>query len=221
MSGGDILREVDEALRVEKVTRFWKENGKAVIVFAAALVIGTAAQSGWKAYQRHDAELSTARFVDALKGKDPLVALQTLSAEKKGSGSALAGLSAAGLAVSKEDWSGAITLYEQVAANKSAPQTYRDLAVVQIVSLKIDHDTKASADDLLKLIAPVIKDKNSAWNSRAVFTSALVKGEKKQDYKSAHDDLQVLLVDPNIPPSFAEQIKALDEVYKIKGDAAK
>jgi len=221
MSGSDILREVDEALRVEKAKRFWEENGKALIIFAFALVLATAAQSAWKSYKHHQAEISTAKFVDALKSKEPLSALQTLSAEKNGSGSALAGLTAAGLAVGNKKWDNAISLYQEVIDNKSAPQTYRDLAMVQIASLKIDHAPKATADDLQKLIAPVIKDKDSAWNTRALFISALIKAEKQKDFKAAHNDLQILLTDTNIPPSFMAQIKALDEVYQIKGEHSK
>lgn len=88
MSGSDILREVDEALRVEKAKKFWAEHGKALIALAVALVLGTAAQSGWRAYQHHKAETSTAQFVDALKSKDPTTSLKALSAEKSGSDSA-------------------------------------------------------------------------------------------------------------------------------------
>jgi hypothetical protein len=221
MSGSDILREVDEALRVEKAKKFWEENGKAIIIFAVALILGTAAQSGWASYKHHQEEISTAKFVDAMKSKDPLSALQTLSAEKNGSGSALAGLSAAGLAVSNKKWDEAISLYQQVVDNKSAPQTYRDLAMVQMTALKIDHDTQAKADDLQKIISPVKTNKKSAWNSRAVFLSALISAEKQNDFKSARADLKNLLDDPNIPPSFASQVKALDSIYQIKEEAKK
>lgn len=220
MNGDNILKEVDDALRVEKAKKFWNDNKTALIIFAAALVLGTAAQSAWNSYQRDNAEKSTLQFLDALKGQEPLAALQKLSAEKKGSGSALAGLSAASIATQKKDWAGAITLYEQVIGTSSAPDTYRDLAIVQLAALKIDHDEKAVAEDLLNLIAPVIKNKKSAWNSRAIFLSAIIKADKQKNFKSAHDDLQLLMADPSLPPSFAEQVKALDEVYRIKGENA-
>jgi hypothetical protein len=221
MSGEDILREVDEALRVEKAKRFWEENKTALVVFVAALILGTAAQSAWRSYQQSKAESSTAQFLDALKGQEPLSALQKLSAEKDGSGSALAGLSAASIAVGKKDWDGAITLYQQVADNKHAQQTYRDLAIVQLTSLKIDHDKKASADDLLASISPVVENEKSAWNTRAIFLSAIIKADKQKNFKSAQDDLQILIANPSLPPSFAEQVKALDAVYKIKGESTK
>lgn len=221
MSGSDILREVDEALRVEQAKKFWGEHGKTLIAFAAVLILGTAAQSGWNSYQNHQSEISTSKFLDALKSSDPLPELQKLSAEKNGSGSALAGLSAAALAIGKQDWKGAITIYDQVATNKTAPKTYRDLATVQIAALKMDHEESMSGEDILKSISPIANDKESEWRSKAIFLSALVKAHKNKDFAAARADLQKLISAPDTPPSFLTQVKALDEVYKIKGSEQK
>jgi hypothetical protein len=49
----DILREVDEAMRVEKMTRLWAEHGNTVIAAIVALILGTALSSGWNAWQHH------------------------------------------------------------------------------------------------------------------------------------------------------------------------
>lgn len=221
MSGGDILREVDEALRVEKAQKFWQEHGKAIIACAVALVLGTAANSGWTSYQNTQAEKATAQFMDALQNKEPMESLKKLSATESGAGSALAGLSAASLSIASSQWDNAMAEYSHLLANKKSPQTYKDLATVQMVALKIDHDDKASAENLIALLAPIIKDKTSAWNSRALFLQALIKANKKQDYNGARDDLQVLIANPEISDSFLEQIKALDNVYTIKGDSKK
>jgi hypothetical protein len=221
MAGGDILQEVDDALRVERMKDFWKDNGKFLVVFAVVLVLGTAVQAGWKSYKSHQSEVSTSKFLDALKSKDSLPALQALSAEKSGSGSALAGLSAAAMSISNEKWSDALNLYQHVADNTSVAKTYRDLALVQIASIKIDHDDKATADDLLSILKPVLSDKTSAWYARSLFVGAIIKADKKGDYAGATADLQTILLDPSLPASFLSQIKALDEVYRIRGDMKK
>lgn len=221
MSGTDILREVDESLRVEKAIRFWKDHGNTVLILIVAIILGTAAQAGWTSYKKHQDEKSTTAFLEAIKEKDSISALKKLSADGQGSGSALAGLQLASMSLGKKDWPTAIAAYKQVSENKSAPQMYRDLALAQWVSLQIDHDEKAKGEDLLKALAPLIADEKSTWHAQAILTSALVKAEKNNDIAAARVDLQLLLAKENLPASFLSQVKALDEVYKTKLDGKK
>ena len=216
MSGPDFFREVEESIRAEKAAKFWKENGNLILMMAAALILGTAAQSIWTTYKNAKNEKSTALFFDALQSKSPADALQKLSKEDNGPGSALAGLNGASLAIEKKDWAAAIASYQSVLDNKSAAKPYKDLALVQMVSLQMDHDQKATGDALLKSLAPLASDKTSPWNSRAIFISAVIKADKNNDLKGALSDLNTLLAMPNLAPSFEEQVKSLTEVYKIK-----
>lgn len=216
MSGPDILREVDESLRAEKAAKFWKENGNIILAMVAALILGTTAQTLWTSYKKGQDEISTTQFLDALKDKEPMAALQKLTKDGKGSGSALAGLNAASILTEKKDWKGAIAAYQDLIANKSIAKAYKDLAIVQLVPLQLDHDDKASGADLLKLLEPVIQDKNSAWNSKAIFIGALTKAQKNKDLKGAIADLENLLSQTNLAPSFLDQVKSLNEVYKMK-----
>lgn len=216
MSGPDILREVEESIRAEKAAKFWKENGNIVLAVVAAAILGTAGQSFWTAHKKSQNEVSTSQFLDALETSTPLPALEKLSKEEKGSGSALAGLSAASIAIEKKDWAAAITAYKNVTENKSVDKAYRDLAIVQMVSLQLDHDAKATGADLLKSLETLVADKKSPWNINAIFISSLVKSSKNNDLKGAQADLDTLLAMNNLPASFLEQVKALNEVYKVK-----
>lgn len=221
MSGPDILREVEESMRVEKAMRFWNTHGKTIIVLLAFIIVGTAAQALWTSYKQNQEQKSTSEFLDALKNSDPISALTKLNQDGNGSGSALAGLNAAAMSIEKKDWKAAIQSYLQVIQNKSAPQSYKDLAIIQMVSLQMDHDVKLTGDDLLKAIAPVIENQKSPWHPRALFLSALIKSSKNKDLEAARADLQKLSGLPHLPQSFLVQVKALDEVYKIKMGAKK
>jgi len=220
MSGSDILREVEESIRIEKAARVWKEHGKTIMLVLALILIGTAAQSIWIAYKNKQNASVTSLYISALKGNNKIADLQKLGDSSHGNNSSLATLTAAALSVEKQEWENSILLYGQVANDKSAPSLYRDLAIVQLSVIKLDHDKKTSQIDLLKLIAPVIKDKKSPWYIRAIFTSALIKANYG-DIKDARSDLGIILSYPNIPENFLEQVKALDEVYKIKQGVVK
>lgn len=216
MSGSDILREVEESLRTDKAIRFWNDHGKTIIAIVAAIILATMAQSGWVAYKKNQNEKSTSQFLEALKTTDPIPSLKKLSAEQSGSGSALSGLTAAAMSVDKKNWTEAIESYKQVSQNKSAPKPFRDLATIQMVSLQLDHDKKVAGADLLKSLENIIKDKKSPWQSRAIFTSALIKSSKNNDIASARTDLQTLLATPNLPSSFLDQVRSLDEIYRLR-----
>jgi len=216
MSGSDILREVEESIRVEKAARFWNENAKTIIIIVTIIILGTLGQSGWVAYKKNQNEKSTAAFLEAFKSSDPISTLKKISSEHNGVGSTLAGLNAAVLAIDKKDWNMAIDLYRQVSEDKFAPKSYKDLALIQMVSLQLDYDEKATGADLLKSIEPVLNNKKSPWNARAIFTSSIIKSEKNNDLKAARSDLQILLGTQNLPSTFLEQVKALDEIYRLR-----
>lgn len=221
MSGTDILREVDESLRVDKAMKFWRDYGSTLIIVAAILVLGTAAQALWTTHKESTAEKSTEAFLNAAKESDPVAGFHKLAAEKDGTGSALAGLNAAALLLTQEKWTDAIANYELVLDNKSAPQSFKDLAAIQIVSLKLDHDDKATADDLLKSLAPVLNNKNSEWQSRALLVSALIKAHKQNDYAGAQKDLKSIRDLPNVADSYLEKVDMLDKVYQLKSTPQK
>ena len=216
MSGSDILREVEESLRTEKAMRFWNENAKTIIIIVAMIILGTLGQSGWVAYKKNQNEKSTAAFLEAFKSSDPISTLKKISSEHHGVGSTLSGLNAATLAIDKQDWNMAIDLYRQVSEDKFAPKSYKDLALIQMVSLQLDYDEKATGASLLNTLEPVLKDKKSPWNARGLFISSIIKSNKNNDLKAAREDLQILLGTQNLPSSFLEQVKALDEVYKLR-----
>lgn len=46
-----LLKEVDDALRADKMGELWRKNKPVVIAFIAALILGTAANSAWQHYR--------------------------------------------------------------------------------------------------------------------------------------------------------------------------
>lgn len=216
MSGPDILREVEESLRTDRAMRFWNDHGKTIIMIVAAIILGTIAQSGWVAYKKNQDEKSTSLFLDSIKKENSIEALKKLSTDKNSSGSALSGLTAASMAIEKQNWNDAIESYKHVSQNKSAPKLYKDLAIIQMVSLQLDHDKKVTGVDLLKSLESVLKDTESPWYARAIFTSALIHSSKNNDMTSARAELKKILSIPNSPEIFLEQVRSLDEIYRLR-----
>lgn len=213
----DILREVDEAMRVEKMTKLWAEHGNTVIAAIVALILGTALSSGWNAWQHHQNLQSTAALLDSLQTESPLASLETLGKKEKGNAKAFSLLAAAAMALDEKSPDKAVALYKTLAADAGVSDVFRHLALVQKVAIELDGTTEISSSEMLSDLAPVLKDKTSPWQARALLLSALVKAHKNGDNNGAIADLEILSAIPNLSPTVKEQAVALRQVYKLQG----
>ncbi|MES2984384.1 MAG: tetratricopeptide repeat protein [Pseudomonadota bacterium] len=60
-----LIREVDEALRADKIDQFWAKYRAAILFFCVALVVATAAVSMWNHYQEKRGGALMLRFAEA------------------------------------------------------------------------------------------------------------------------------------------------------------
>ncbi len=170
-----LIQEVDEDLRHEEMLKVWKRFAPYILGVALLLIMGVAGQQVWKNYQ---AELrvkeSTAFAAAALlgekgKGKEAEEAFAKLASEAKTGQGVLAKLRQASLQASSGDIQGAVAACESVVANKSAPQVYRDLAVIKIGLLTID---SAEPGALFGRLAPIAAA--GPWRHSALEMQALL-----------------------------------------------
>lgn len=131
------LREVDEEVRKDKATEFWRRWG---IWLAIALVVGLAAFGGWLYWNNHQtqageneaAELSA--VLDALdegqvEGIDDRLA--ALSESSRPGIRAAAMLTRADVALQTGDTDAAVAHFAAVVADEALPQQFRDLALIR------------------------------------------------------------------------------------------
>lgn len=65
-----LLKEVDDALRADRMSQLWQQNKKLVIAFVIALIVGTAANSAWQHYR----EVKGGRMLAMLSENQQLLA---------------------------------------------------------------------------------------------------------------------------------------------------
>jgi hypothetical protein len=125
-------REVDEELRVDRLTAWWRRWRWALIGAAVALVLGTAASVGWDAWRERVRTGDARAFDQALRQHDAAAptadALAAMAADAATGYAAVARLTAAQLYVSAEQPDRARDVLAAVAADSSVPARYRDLA---------------------------------------------------------------------------------------------
>jgi hypothetical protein len=117
----DVFREVDEELRHEHYAKLWQKYGRYVIVLAVFVVVGTAANVGWREYVRAAREADGAQFAAAVelfvagKSSEAATAFAGLVADGGDGYPTLAALQQAAALASGGDQQGAIAIYDRLA----------------------------------------------------------------------------------------------------------
>jgi hypothetical protein len=138
------IREVDEELRRDQLTDFWKRYGRWLL---AAIVAIVGAWGGWLYWQNEQTKAA------GLKGETFSQALQKLEAGNLASAETdlktmrdseidgyriSARLTEAAVTEGKGDGKGAAKLYAAIAADTTVPKPWRDMALVRQTSAEFD-----------------------------------------------------------------------------------
>jgi hypothetical protein len=150
-----LLREVDDAVRQDQYAEAAQKYGKplmGVVVIALAAFGGYLWWSGHRtAGQERDSEALIQAMDQVEKGNltSGDTALAPLVADGKGGVKAAAELLKAGIAMEQSKPAEAAAIYDRVAADGSAPQSFRDVATVRGVAAR--YDTMKPADVVARL----------------------------------------------------------------------
>lgn len=197
----DLIREVDEELKAERVLKLWKRHGKYVV---AAMVLAVAVAGGvafWKD-QRQKARLAEGqKYSEALglvfEGK-AIEAAAVFAALAKDAGpgyGALARLHEAAL-TSRSGNSADAAAYDAIASDSNLSSDFRDLATILSVMHSLDTIDPAQA---AKRLDPLAKDgKNWRFSAQEMLA---VLALKRNDAERAKTLYKSLADDPNSPPA--------------------
>lgn len=159
------MREVDEAVRLDKMNSVFARFGWPII---AAVIILCAALGAY-AWWHHDQTKKTEQYSEQLMlaldqvqagnlGQADKILLKLSAASDAGTGVA-AQMLRAGIALEQQRPADAAKLFGEVAANEKAPQPMRDLANIRQVATQFDTMEPQAIVDRLKPLA----EPGSAW----------------------------------------------------------
>ncbi|HMG49529.1 MAG TPA: tetratricopeptide repeat protein [Inquilinus sp.] len=196
----DIFREVDEALREDRVKAIWRRYGTLIIAGAVAVVAATGAYVGWRSYSQSQAESQTRALVQAqaqavADPKNAVAAYAAVAADSNADHAALARLleARADLDAGKRDAAG--DLYQQIAGDSGVNPAIRDLAKLYSVMARLDDGDPAT---LAGELAPLAAD-TSPWRFLAREQQGLL-ALRQADPAKAREIFGALSKDPAAPP---------------------
>ncbi|WP_022727494.1 tetratricopeptide repeat protein [Fodinicurvata sediminis] len=196
----DIFREVDEEVRRDQWMTFFKKYGVYIGLAVAVVVLAVAGTEGWKYWQQQQRAESSQRYFVASQGveaeEDPTAAIEAfekIATGGEGAYSILAAFQQAGLQADSGNPEQAAATLEEVAGS-SAPQLWRDAALVQAAQYRLDLGDYQRAEDMLT--EQVQGD--GAYRPLALEVTALAAIERG-DEEQAREDLQAIVDDSGAP----------------------
>lgn len=196
MSNENIIREIDEELRSDRVRKAWKQFGPYVIGAAVAIVLIVAAKEGWDWWQNSNSARSSDQFYAALELADgadlPAAqkALDEVIAAGHGGYPALARFREAALLAKDGKTTEAIAAYDALATSQSNIHL-REIALVLGANLLVD---SGDVSQVTQRVAGIV-DSASTMRNAAREAVGLVK-YKAGDLEGARQSFEDVVNDP-------------------------
>ena len=203
----DLMNEVDDDLRRQKLEQFWLENRNWIIGGILLAIVSTAGMTWWRSYTYQQNVLQTQGLLQAIDSND---AGKLADYAKTGdrNHAALAKLTEAGLLVQKKQADDAVKIYNDIADTTGVDGTLREYARLLSVMQRLDKD------DPQKLHGEIEKMSRSghAFHFSALEMDALLYA-KENNLKTAIDRLAIIAGAADAPDDVRTRAVTLRELY--------
>ena len=205
----DIFREIDEAVRHERLKKLWERYGIYLAALAVMLVLGIA---GWRGYawweERKAAEAGAAfesaiALADSGKPQDAQAALARLAAQGTSGYRKLARLREAAL-LARQDPKAAVAAYDAIAVDSRMDAELRDLAGLRAALLLVD---SAPLDEMQRRLEPLTGPKNTFRHSARELLA--LAAWRAGETAAARRWSELIMTDAETPPSVRARIEML------------
>ena len=206
----NLLREIEEEIRRERMEQIWKQYGTYLIIAAVALVTVVGGYQYHRSSQSAAATAAGAAFENAAylvqekKTEEAHKAFEDLAKSGPSGYAALARLRLAGLEMEKGDKPKALAHYEALAGASGADPLLKSFAQLQAAALKIGDADFTEVENRLNDLT----NESSPWrsNARELISLAAMKAGKTD---VARKSLNEILGDRTAPPRVRERAQIM------------
>lgn len=224
----NLIREVDEEIRRERLLRLWDQFGIYIVGVAALIVFGI---GGYRyiEYQRNQyAGAAGARYQEALqlgeagKADEALKALQAIAKEGSPGFAALAQLRVAGVEAKKGRFDEAVAIYDKIGTDPKSDVLLAGFAKLQAAMLRLGTADWTEMQNRLKDL--VVDSSPYRASARELMGVAAYKAGRTQE---ARRSFEQLITDKKAPQSVGDRARIMmlvlteAEIAKSGGPAAK
>jgi len=214
----DLLQEVDDVMRQERMEKFWQENKLYIIGFIVGTIVLTGILSGYRSWDNGVKEKQTAAIIalqdDETYPENVLKADLDFRSGLRG----IALMQAAATALGEQKTETALKLYQRAAGDSGLPDDIRQGAAIASANLSLDTNEEIDGQALLTSLQDVTQDNKSPWQAHAHMLSAVIQAHKLDNHAAAITHLDEALKTPDLPQSLQERINALKHLYTLKSN---
>lgn len=207
----DLLAEVDEMMRQERIVKMWQDHGNKLIAFIAAVIIGTGTVSGYTAWNDSVKAQGTDALLDIISDPSFPENIDGAELDIKPSLKGIGLITAAAESLSKGENEQALALYTQAADDASMPDDLAELALLNVARLSSDPVEQRKAK-----LETILGNENSPWLYHAHLEAAVMFANDAQDYETAISHLNIIQDTPYLPDTLYRKARALSQVYTLK-----
>jgi hypothetical protein len=221
MSDESFFREVTDELRQDRAKAFLSKYGLWLIALALIVIVATVGFVLYRHWDTAQADRSGDAFSQALSlaqdGKNDQALTDLDKIEKNGYGAypVLARMRVATILADKGDFKGAVKAFDAVAADRSVPQSVRDIARLRAAFVLVDHGTydevSAHVQSLTSETSPL------RFSAREALGLAAWKAGKLDD---ALKLFQGLATEQTAPRDLRERANLMSELIRGSGKAS-
>ena len=203
----EIFDEISDDLRQQKLNQFWKENGSWIVGGAMGAVVLTAGLTFWREYEFKRDTKETTQLIRLQKAAD-MPKLESFAAATDKNHAMMARFGLADTYLAKKETDKALAVYNAIATTSGLDKTWRDLARLHSLSLRLDKD---SPEALAKELAALSGD-DGVWRYSAREMEALLAVRQGQLQRAA-DILAGITADPQAPEGMRQRAFSLRQLY--------
>jgi hypothetical protein len=211
VSDESLFREVDEEVRREQAKKLWDRYGTYLVAVSLAVIIGVASWKGWQYWQLNRSQAAAKVYFkqgsDAAGPRDS--ELEQLAHSGPAGYALLARFSLAGELAKAGKPDEAVKAYDAIAADRSAPQAFREAATIRAAYLLAD---TASAADLSARLAALDKP-DSVWRLPIKEIYALAAWRESR-YPDAFQLVGEIAADPAAPQGMRQRAQIMAAVLQ-------
>lgn len=208
-----IFQEISQDIKKDKLNAFMKRYGILVIIFFVVLFCSVGFWFWWQDHKEkqilEEAEIFN-QVLTKLQSQDNHGAYEKL--EKLAYGNTIyaqmASLQVAGISLNSQNYNKAIAEYNALIENDKVDKVIKDYAKLMLIKTEYISN-KINDDEMLSQITHYIHD-SSYFKSQAKFLRATV-FIKLDKIDKAKQDLNVIITDTSLPPSFINICEILEK----------
>lgn len=209
----DLLREVDDVMRQERLALIWKEYGNTIIVVLIAIILGTAGGSFYKSWNADVQTHQTNQVLDLIEADNFPDNIDLDNLNLRTDLKSILLLQAAAQSVTEGNLEDANAFYDSLAKLSGKNDLHYGLSAITRSGFEANADNHDKANSLIE---PLLGQKSHVWHAHALLNAAIYAADTQQDYDLAISYLDALQTIQIQPPSMAQKAEALRHVYAIK-----